>query len=313
MVAVIPDSKGVEEILADSEIFIKKLGTGEGTLSAQEVKRLAYTIAKILKAREFRTFLEMVLLILDILVKVGILVTPLRWIAIAIAVVLALRNLGITLLLGDGGEERDNAILQRTKTPLDELAIVIFTFFASLGLTVAHLDKSISDAERRQIENYFIDKWGYSEWFVRVALPKLERNVEIFPIVELVDNMIVFEKRNPDCNYQALSKELIGFLQEVTEADDELHDLEVVFIQWLEIALANGKLGYLDGLRSAVGISRRQEQPVKGKVGPSPGPDSHGDALRDRRTGNGSSGHDGQQTSTMVGRAYRSTLHWLTT
>ena len=156
-------------------------------------------------------------------------------------------------------------------------------------------------------------KWRYSEQFVQFALPKLECNVEIFPIIELVDNLIELEKCNPDCNYEALSKELTGFLQDVTTADGELHDLEVIFIQWLEIGLTKGKPGFLEGLRSAVGISQRPEQPAKGKIGPPPDPDSDGEALRGGRTDDGSSGQDGQQTSTMVGRAFRGTLHWLTT
>ena len=171
----------------------------------------------------------------------------------------------------------------------------------------------MTKSERRCIENYFALEWGYSREFVQKELPKLECNVKTFPTVEVVNSLIELKKAIPAATYEAMAKELTDFLKKVTRADGELHDLEVIFIQWLEIALAKGKPGFLDRLRSAVGISQRPEQPAKGKIDPPPDLDSDGEALRDGRTGNGSSGQSGQPTSTMVGRAYRSTLHWLTT
>ena len=321
------DSEGIEKVLERTEDFRKKLGIGKITNQSLQ-RKLADEFVGILDAYSTgKSVIDLIIRILPIL-GIGAGAPAAGWVIVA-CFVAAASYFGMNRYLRSG--ENDNG------DPLDPLAVALFHFLAPLGLRVAALDRAVmkselqtggrpvevplvaaldravTKSERQCIENYFAREWGYSRKFVRKELPKLECNVETFPIVEVVDNLIEFAKRSPGCNYKALSKELTDFLQKVTRADGELDDLEVIFIQWLEIKLAKGKPGFFDRLRSAVGVSQRPGQQATGEIGPPPDLDSDGEALRGGRTGDGSSGQDGQQTSTMVGRAYRSTLHWLTT
>lgn len=297
------DSKGIEKVLERPEDFRKKLGIDKITSQSLQQK-LADEFVRILDAGGAGVLV--ISAITKILMVLGISVSaPVGGLIIVVGVMVGIGYFGINRYLPGGGNDNGD--------PLNPLAVALFDFFAPLGLRVAALDGAVTESERQCIENYFVHEWGYSCEFIRKELPELESNIETFPIVEVVDNLVEFKKRNPKCNYEAVSKELTSFLQKITRANGELHDLEVIFIQWLEIALAKGKPGFFERLHSAVGVSQRPGQQATGEIGPPPDPDSDGEALRGGRTGDGSSGQDGQQTSTMVGRAYRSTLHWLTT
>ena len=318
------EMEGVERVIENPLYFKNKLGIGEDASSSVTTKEFVREFVRMLDtAGAFHggaavasssKIAAIFFAPKGLLAALGIgaaASTPVGWV-IAAGVASTAAYYGISRYLRSGKEDGVDVVPKWINTPLDASGVVLFDFFAPLGLKVAALDGRISDSEWRLITEYFVDEWGYSPEFVRKALPDAERNLENLRVAELVDNMIKYQISNPDCNYDALSKELTGFLMEVTRSDGELHDLEVVFIQWLELALAKGKPGFFDGLLSAVGISQRPEQPKEEKIGPSLDLHSDGDALHDGRTGNGSSGQDGQQTSTKVGRAYWSTLHWLT-
>lgn len=302
MVAIKTESDDDRRVLSKPEVFKKKLEIGKITDQPLQ-RKIADAFVRVLNSLGTGTFVAKG--IIQILVALGIIASApaTGWVIVA-CVVAAAGHFEISRYSREGGDNNGD--------PLDPFAVALFYFIAPLGLRVAALDGTVTESERQCIENYFTHEWGYSRKFVHRELSNLERDVDTFPIIKVVDDLVELKKRNRGINYKAVSKELTGFLQEVARANGELHDLEVIFIQWLEIALAKGKPGFFDGLLSAVGISQSPEQPTKEKIGPSPDLHSDGDALRDGRTGNGSSGQDGQQTSTMVGRAYQSTLHWLT-
>ena len=303
MVAIKTESDDDDRVLSKPDIFKKKLGIGK-IMDQPLQQKIADGFVRFLNSLGTGVFVADG--IIKILAALGIIAAaPATGWVIAACAVAAVGHFGINRYSRDGGNDNGDQ--------LDPLAVALFDFMVPLGLRVAALDGAVTKSERQCIENYFACEWGYSHKFVRKELSKLESNVDTFPIIKVVDNLVEFKKRNPGCNYEAVSKELTSFLQKVTRANGELHDLEVIFIQWLEIALAKGKPGFFDRLHSAVGVSQRPGQQATGKIGPPPDPDSDGEALRDGRRDNGGSGHgDGQRTSTTVGGTFRSTLHWLT-
>ena len=205
-----------------------------------------------------------------------------------------------------GGDGRTVVIPVWLNTPLDKLARALFDFFAPLGLRVAALDGRISKSERQFIESYFVSEWGYYPEFVRKALPDRERNLENLCDIELVNNMIDYKIGNPDCDYNAMTKELIDFLKEVTRANGELQDLEVIYIQWLEITLVRRKPGI---------FRRRPKKKTEAEGEPEPNPASHGDVPngdcgQGGDDGNGSSQEGQVSESTLVVRNFRGALRW---
>ena len=275
----------VKRVIKHPLLFKNKLGIGAAAYRSLQQKETGEAILRVLNiatAGGAGAAIASLLAPAGILVTLGLAASPVGWI-IAAGVASSAGVFGISQILRGGREERLRVITTWTNTPLDVLAVALFNFFAPLGIKVATLDGSMTDPERRLITEYFVYEWGYSERFIQLALPKLESNVDTFPIVELVDDLIEYNKLSPDCDYDALSKELTGFLQEVTRADGELHDLEVIFIQWLEISLAHGKPGFWNGLISKVRFGRGSKKETQG---------------------------NDESDSTLIGRYFPSALRW---
>lgn len=318
---------GVERVIDHPKVFKSKLGIGADAFASLRKKKLVGEGVRILdtagafgvgaavasSSAVAATFFAPT----GLLAALGIgaaAATPIGWV-IAAGVASTAGYYGISRYLRSGREDRVDVVPKWINTPLDALAVVMFDFFALLGLNAAHADGLVTDSERQCIENYFVSEWGYSPEFVRKALPDAECNLESLRVVELVNNMIEYQIGNPDCNYDALSRELTSFLKEVTRADGELHDQEVIFVQWLEITLARGKPGFWDELYSSVGFGRRSGKKTQGEGESTQNPAFDGNAPNSSReqaekveienSGNGDT-HD----STLVGRNIRRVVHW---
>ena len=308
--------EGVERVIEHPLYFKMKLGIGDDAFESWRQKKNLKKILNVLNIAIVGgagAALVTLFAPAGILVTLGLAASPVGWM-IAAAVASSAGYYGISRYLRSGREGRVRDVPEWINGPLDALAVVMFDFFAPLGIEVAALDGGITDSERRLITEYFVREWGYSERFVQFALPKLESNVETFPIVELVDNLIEYKKQSPDINSDALSEELTGFLKEVTRVDGELHDLEVIFVQWLEITLARGKPGFWNKLHSAVGFNRGSKKKKEGAGDGEQRGDNrnalNGDDGQGGDDGNGSSQEGQAPDSTLVGRNFQSALRW---
>ena len=319
--------EGVDQVIENPLNFKKKLGIGEDAFASLRKKKLVGEGVRILDtAGAFGVGAAVASLPAvaatffapkGLLAALGIgaaASTPVGWV-IAAGIASTAGYYGISRYLRSGREDRVDVVPKWINTPLDALAVVLFDFFAPLGLKAAYVDGLVTDSERQCIKNYFVSEWGYSPEFVRKALPDAERNLGNLHVVELVNNMIEYQIGNPDCNYDALSKELTGFLKEVTRADGELHDQEVIFIQWLEITLARGKPRFWDELYSSVGFGRRSGKKTHGEGESTPNPVSNGnapdsDSDSDCEDWNGPSKEGRAPGSTLVGRNIRRAVHW---
>ena len=321
------EMEGVERVIENPLSFKNKLGIGEDAFASLRKKKLVEEGVRILDATGAfhggaavaslpivaKTFFAPA----GILATLGIgatAVTPIGWV-IAAGVASTAGYYGISRYLRSGREDLIHVVPKWINTQLDLLAVGMFDFFAPLGLNVAALDGRISDSERRFMTEYFVREWGYSPEFVQKELPDAECNLGNLRVVELVNEMIKYQISNPDCNYEALSEELTGFLQMVTRADSELHDQEVIFIQWLEITLARGKPRFWDELYSSVGFSWRSGKKTHGESESTPNPVSNGnapnsDSDNDCEDWNGPSKEGRAPDSTLVGRNIRRAVHW---
>ena len=209
-----------------------------------------------------------------------------------------------------GGDGRVVVIPVWLNTPLDKLARALFDFFAPLGLRVAALDGRISKSERQFIENYFVSEWGYSPEFVQKALPDRERNLENLCDIELVNKMTDYKIDNPDCDYDAMAKELIDFLMEVTRANGELQDLEVIYIQWLDIILKRKRSSRFWPI-----FKLPWKKKTEAEGGSEPNPASHGDVPNGDSGQGGDDGNGSSQEGQVSERAsvvlnFRGALRW---
>ena len=250
------EMEGVERVIEHPLNFKMKLGIGEDAFASLRKKKLVGEGVRILDtAGAFgvgaavagsSTIATTFFAPTGLLAALGIgaaAVTPIGWV-IAAGLVSTAGYYGISQYLRSGREDRLHIIPKWINTPLDALATDLFGFFAPLGLKAAAVvDGRIEERERLYIESYFVREWGYSEKFIQAALPKIDSNLKSFDAVDLVNNLIEFLKGNPDCNYEAMSEELVAFLKEVTRADERLDDSEVIFIQWLENMLKAAKPG----------------------------------------------------------------------
>ena len=335
---VMTKMEGVERVLEDPSKFKNMLGIGDKATKRLKWRELAREGFYILDAAgagatgmglASTTAVAVIFAEVSILATLGLVATPVGWV-IAAGVASAAGFYGISLYLRGDRMRFVDAPTELSKTLLDVLAVALFNFFVPLGLKVAALDDKIHESERRYIIDYLANEWGYSKRFVQSELPKLECNVETFPTVEVVNSLIEYKKSNSDCNYEPMAKELARFLMGVTEANGELHDQEVIFIQWLEITLARGRSSSVwDKLISAVRFSRRSKKETQGSDGSAANrafdknvPNSNGDrGGEDRNERGGNRGQDNEDEdgssqdasapdSTWTDRNVRSPLRW---
>lgn len=159
----------------------------------------------------------------------GVAVTPVGWI-VAAAVVSGGAWYGIQKMLGGAVDSRITKVPKFINTPIDVLAISLFDLLAPLGLKVADADGTVTDDERATILRYFVRTWGFDERFVKAGIAHLEQHLADFSIEDTARRLAEFKKNSPDCNYEAMSQNILEFLSQVMEADGSIDDAEEIAI-----------------------------------------------------------------------------------
>lgn len=143
--------------------------------------------------------------------------TPIGWV-IASAVLSGTAWAGITRMLDDLSSKRVDQVPRFINTPLDLLAVSIFDLICPLAVKLAAVDGEIDEQERAEIVRYFVATWGYDEGFVKVAVDMVSECEYTFD--DLVRNLVKFTRSNPDCDAQAISQNVLAFLNDVAEASN---------------------------------------------------------------------------------------------
>lgn len=178
--------------------------------------------------------------------------TPLGWV-VAAAVVSGGAWYGVMQMLNGASGSRVTVIPKFINTPIDLLAISLFDLMLPLALKVAAVDGRLKPVERRCIQQHFIDDWGYDRGFVRIGCKHIETGLDACSMRELAHQLADFIQTNPDCNYEAMTLELLAFLRRVAEADGDIDEREELALEKLAAVFAEARRSLLKDSLSTVG------------------------------------------------------------
>ncbi len=164
---------------------------------------------------------------------IGTAVTPIGWV-IAAGVVTGGAWMGVTRYLKKVSASRVTVIPNFINTPLDVLALGLFDLLAPLALKVAEFEGRIHAAERKLIYDYFIKEWGYDAKFVVEGINYTESQLNEFSVEKLAQTLVKFTRQNPDCNFDMMAQEILGFLRNTAEAGGRIEVHEVMAIKNIE-------------------------------------------------------------------------------
>lgn len=159
--------------------------------------------------------------------------TPVGWV-VAAAVLSGGAVIGVRRFARNATDSRVAVIPKFVNTPIDVLAVSLFDLIAPLALKVAAVDGHITDDERKWIKCYFEYEWGYDAAFLDAGLKLIETTLDEVSIKEIAETLAEFSKTSQDCNYAAMTRDLVDFLKGVMEADGEIDEREEFAIQRIE-------------------------------------------------------------------------------
>ena len=164
---------------------------------------------------------------------IGAAATPVGW-----AIGAGVAGAGLSLIVGRyfirGSSDRVKQVPDFINTPMDVLATGLFDMIATLGVKLAEIDGKFVPEERDFITSYFVHEWGYDSLFVQQSLKLIEEHSHEHSIKEISEKLARFKKANPDCNYNSMSQEIIGFINGIAEADGFLDEREEMAIARVE-------------------------------------------------------------------------------
>lgn len=163
----------------------------------------------------------------------GTAVTPVGWI-VAAAVVSGGAWYGVQKLAGTLVDERISKIPKFINTPIDALAVSLFDLLAPLALKVAESDGTVTNDERETIFRYLVCTWGFDEKFVEAGIGHLEQHLAKFSIEDIARRLAEFKKNSPDCNFEAMSQNILAFLTEIMESDGQIDESEQKAIEHVQ-------------------------------------------------------------------------------
>jgi uncharacterized tellurite resistance protein B-like protein len=133
---------------------------------------------------------------------------------------------------------------------------------APLALKVASIDGDVDESEKDAITSYFVNQWGYEAHFVREGMAFIEKKLADFSVKGLARSLGEFKKQNRDCNFKAMSREIVAILREIIEADwciDEREEMAVEKVQNIfeEVDRVNLKQFARSGFDTITGVARK--------------------------------------------------------
>ena len=159
--------------------------------------------------------------------------TPIGWV-IAAALGSGGAYYGVTRLFRRYGQNRVETIPKFINTPIDLLGASLMDLLGALAIKVAAIDGSVDQREVLAIQKYFVSEWGYDPLYTEKAIAVLEENSEKSHIAVMTETFVSFLHSNPDCNFDAIQKELISLLTQIAEADGRLDEREQLAIDKIE-------------------------------------------------------------------------------
>jgi len=235
-----PDWFGdLDAIIAEPLKFKAKLGIGEDAYTSLRIKKRLGEIWDIVGAAGTGATVANSSVVVSTffpasgflaMLGIGSAVTPIGWV-IGASVVSAGAWYGITRHLQKQTKDRVVVIPTFINTPMDMLALGLFDLMAPLALKVAAIDGEIHTLERTHIRNCFVNEWGYDESFIEKGISFFESRLSEYLIKEIATALAAYQKKNRDCNFETMSKEIDIFLRGVMEVDGKIDEREEMAIE----------------------------------------------------------------------------------
>ncbi|MCF1708712.1 GTP-binding DUF697 domain-containing protein [Tabrizicola sp. J26] len=121
---------------------------------------------------------------------------------------------------------RVEAVPKFINTPIDLLAASLFDLIAGLSVLIQREAGALDQAELGAIAEYFTSEWGIAPDYIDAALPIIEESISGRSITEAAKALSSYKRQNPDCDYDAMSAEVLRFLTEIAEVDGHVNSIE---------------------------------------------------------------------------------------
>jgi uncharacterized tellurite resistance protein B-like protein len=175
--------------------------------------------------------------------------TPAGWV-LGTALVTAGAYYGVTRLFKSYAGTRVETIPKFINTPIDLLGASLMDFLGGMGIKISLMDGQVTEPERSALQLHFIDEWGFDKDYVSRALAVIEENSSRTSIKDMTTAFSSFARANPDCNFNAMRKELLGFLRELAMADGVMDEREELAVE--KIGRIMGEAGSLTSAVSSI-------------------------------------------------------------
>ena len=189
--------------------------------------------------------------------------TPVGWV-VAAAVASGGAYYGVMSLAGKYTSSRVEKIPKFLNTPIDLLGATLFDLIGGLALKVAILSNDIDEVERDSLVDYFVEVWGIDKEYIRQSLPILEDQVRGRNLKEMVKALVEFQLDNPDCNPEAMKKDILELLNEIVMADGEIDEREELALGTVESELNKHLALHATSIRSAKKVIDSASDQVSG-------------------------------------------------
>lgn len=233
--------RGIETPIANERAFKVRLGIGEDAYSISRISKRIGTISGAAGAATVGGTVASSSVVASTFFPVGGLlgllglgtaVTPIGWI-IAAAALSGVGWVGANRMISSFRDISGpvEVIPKFINSPIDELAVAIFSYLMPLALKIAVADGEIDEEEEKRIIEYFTCAWGYDRSFVMVGMGLTRENLPSYGTKEVANSLAQLATSNRDCNYEVMVDNIAKFLQELIEADGQIRKSESVELQ----------------------------------------------------------------------------------
>ena len=159
-------------------------------------------------------------------------VTPIGWV-IASGIVFGGAYAAASKLLERNKTTGLVVVPKYINTPLDVLAAGLVELMLPVSVKIAIADGAMCDRERDSITAYFVDKWGYNEWFIARKIADYERGSGEISYEPIAKSFKKYCDESKDCDRRTIVSDFLSHLEDVVYADGVLNDQETAELEFL--------------------------------------------------------------------------------
>ena len=185
--------------------------------------------------------------------------TPVGWV-IAAGVISGGVYYGISSLLETPKKNGFVVIPKYINTPLDVIALALVELMLPVSLKVAAADGEICDSERKHIQGFFVNEWGYSEGFITRVTADYEKKLDGVSYTALAQSLVEYCSESQDCDKAHILSGFMAHLYALIESDGKVHEQELLQLQLIseQIARHAEDAGFGKRAREAIAATTTQ-------------------------------------------------------